>query len=192
MKKVLQIIFALLFIVFLFVELLVMPVIDLTNKNDRQTLNIVYAEEILEVEHSISYIIPFGKDYYYLGIDDNFDAYIIHGPKKWDEKNFSETADNSLEITALAKKISDYKVSNEINSTIAVLDADFPLGSSNCLELLYVRNSIMKIVSGVLLLILAIIGFANYKKRTELPPLAVKIYVVAAMITLILLLFSIR
>lgn len=192
MKKTLKTIFVLLFIVCLFAMLIVMPVIDLTNKEDRQTLNIVHAEEILEVEHSISYIIPFGKDYYYVGIDDNYDAYLIHGPKKWDEKNFSETSDNSVEITALAKKISDYKISDEINSTIGVLDASFPLGTLNCLELQYVRNSIMKIVSGVLLMLLAIIGFKNYKKRSELPPLATKIYAVAAIFTLTLTLISIR
>lgn len=192
MKKVLTIIFSLLLIVFLLAELFVMPVIDLTNKGDRKTLNIVYAEEILEVEHSISYIIPFGKDYYYLGIDDNYDAYIIHAPKKWDEKNFSETGDNSVEITALAKKISDYKISSEISSTIGTLDADFPLGASSCLELTYIRDAIMQIVSGILLLILTIIGCTEYKKRAELPPLATKIYAVAAFFTIILVLISIR
>lgn len=192
MKKALTITFSILLIIFLLAMLFVMPVIDLTNKEDRKTLNIVYAEEILEVEHSISYIIPFGKDYYYLGIDDNYDAYLIHAPKKWDEKNFSETSDNSVEITALAKKISDYKISNEINSTIGNLDVSFPLGTSSCLELTYVRDSIMEIISGILLILLTIIGFANYKKRDELPPLATKIYAVAAIFTLTLTLISIR
>ncbi len=192
MKKTVTIIFSILLVAFLLAMLFVMPVIDLTNKEDRKTVNIVYAEEILEVEHTISYIIPFGKDHYYVGIDDNNNAYIIHAPKKWDEKNFSDTADNSVEITALAKKISDYKVSDEINSTIGVLDANFPLGSSTSLELSYVRDSIMNIVCGVLLILLTIFGCKNYKKKDEIPPLAIKIYAAAAVFTLVLTLICIR
>ena len=127
MKKTLTIIFSILLLVFLFAMMFVMPIVDLTNRNDLQTVKLVYAEEILEVEHSISYIIPFGKDHYYLGIDDEDNAYIIHGPKKWDEKNFSDSDDNSVKITALAKKISDYKISNVLDSSVGVEDA-FPAG----------------------------------------------------------------
>ncbi|MCM1529672.1 MAG: hypothetical protein NC093_06700 [Alistipes sp.] len=178
--------------IFLFTMLFVVPVADLANKDDLKTVKLVYAEEILEVEHSISYIIPFGKDHYYLGIDDEDNAYIIHGPKKWAEKNFSDSDDNSVKITALAKKISDYEIEDELNSSVGVMRTHFPLGISTSLELTYVKDAVMRIISGVLLIALTIVGFKSYKKRDELPPIAVKIYVVAVIVTLILTLMSIR
>lgn len=192
MKKFLKILFALLFIGFLFAELLVLPIIDITNKDDRKTLNIVYATEILEVEHSINYIIPFGKDYYYVGIDEDYNAYLIHAPKKWAENNFTDSSDNVLEITALKKKISDYDISKELYSIVSEQEEfTFPLGYSECLELTYIKDAVMKIISGFLITILAVVGIVNYKKRLELPRIAVKIYAVAVIFTMILMLIAI-
>lgn len=192
MKKILKILFVVLFIGFLFAELLVLPIIDITNKDDRKTLNIVYATEVLEVEHSINYIIPFGKDYYYVGIDEDYNAYLIHAPKKWAENNFPDNAENTLEITALQKKISDYDTSKELYSIASQQEEfTFPLGYSECLELTYIKDSVMKIVSGILALILTVVGIANYKKRSELPPVAVKIYALAVGLTIILMLIVI-
>ena len=169
MKKFLKILFALIFIVFLFSELLVMPIIDITNKNDRKILNIIYAKEILEVEHSVNYIIPFGKDYYYIGIDEDYNAYLIHAPKKWAENNFTELS----QIASQQEELT------------------FPLGYSECLELTYIKDAVMKIVSGILTLILAVVGIANYKKKSELPRIAVNIYVIMAIITITLMLIAI-
>ena len=192
MKKFLKILFALFFIGFLFAELLVLPIIDITNKDDRKTLNIVYATEILEVEHSINYIIPFGKDYYYVGIDEDYNAYLIHAPKKWAENNFTDSSDNMLEITALKKKISDYDISKELYSIVSEQEEFiFPLGYSECLELTYIKDAVMKIISGFLIAILAVVGIANYKKRLELPRIAVKIYAVVVIFTMILMLIAI-
>ena len=192
MKKFLKILFALFFIGFLFAELLVLPIIDITNKDDRKTLNIVYATEILEVEHSINYIIPFGKDYYYVGIDEDYNAYLIHAPKKWAENNFTDSSDNVLEITALKKKISDYDISKELYSIVSEQEEfTFPLGYSECLELTYIKDAVMKIISGFLIAILAVVGIANYKKRLELPRIAVKIYAVVVIFTMILMLIAI-
>ncbi len=191
MKKILKILFVLLFIGFLFAELLVFPIIDITNKDDRKTLNIVYAVKILEIEHSINYIIPFGKDYYYVGFDEADNAYLIHAPKKWAD-NFSDSSDNILEITALQKKISDYDISKELYSIVSQQEElTFPLGYSECLELTYIKDAVMKIISGILVLVLALTGISNYKKRSELPPVAVKIYAVAVGLTMILILVSI-
>lgn len=192
MKKFLRILFIIMFIGFTFAELFVFPIIDITNKDDRKTLNIVYATEVLEVEHSISYIIPFGKDYYYVGFDEDYNAYLIHAPKKWAENNFTENSDNMLEITALQKKISDYDISKELYSIVSQQEEfTFPLGYSECLELTYIKDAVMKIISGFLVAVLAVVGFANYKKRSELPPVAVKIYAVAAILSLTLMLIAI-
>lgn len=192
MKKILKILFVVVFIGFVFAELFIFSIIDITNKDNRKTLNIVYAAEILEVEHSINYLIPFGKDYYYVGIDENDDAYLIHAPKKWAEKNFSEDSENILEITALSKEISDYDISRELYSRVnQIEELTFPLGSSRCLELTYVRDSIMKIAVGLFAVILAVIGFANSKKVRELPRIAVNIYAGAVLICLVLLLITI-
>lgn len=192
MKKFLKILFVLFFIVFLFAELLVLPIIDIINKDDRKTLNIVYATEILEIEHSINYIIPFGKDYYYVGIDEDYNAYIIHAPKKWAENNFTDSYDNMIEITTLKKKISDYDISKELYSIVSEQEEfTFPLGYSECLELTYIKDAVMKIISGLLITILAVVGIANYKKRSELPRIAIKIYVAALALTIILILIAI-
>lgn len=192
MKKFLKILFVLFFIGFLFAELLVLPIIDIKNKDDRKTLNIVYATEILEIEHSINYIIPFGKDYYYVGIDEDYNAYIIHAPKKWAENNFTDSYDNMIEITALKKKISDYDISKELYSIVSEQEEfTFPLGYSECLELTYIKDAVMKIISGLLITILAVVGIANYKKRSELPRIAVKIYAVVVIFTMILMLIAI-
>ncbi|MDE6775101.1 MAG: hypothetical protein K2J37_02160 [Ruminococcus sp.] len=192
MKKILRILFILVFIGFIFAELFIFPVIDLTNKDDRKTLNIIYASEILEVEHSINYLIPFGKDYYYVGIDENDDAYLIHAPKKWAEKNFSEDSENILEITALSKEISDYEIERELYSRVnQIEELTFPLGSSQCLELTYVRDSIMKIATGLFALILTLIGILNSKRIHKLSQIAVKIYAGAVLICIVLLLIAI-
>ena len=192
MKKFLKILFALIFIVFLFSELLVMPIIDITNKNDRKILNIIYAKEILEVEHSVNYIIPFGKDYYYIGIDEDYNAYLIHAPKKWAENNFTDDSETMLEITALQKRISDYDISKELSQIASQQEElTFPLGYSECLELTYIKDAVIKIVSGILTLILAVVGIANYKKKSELPRIAVNIYVIMAIITITLMLIAI-
>ena len=195
MKKFLKILFSIVFVAFIFAELFVFPVIDLTNKDDRKTLNIIYASEILEVEHSINYLIPFGTDYYYIGIAENYDAYLIHAPKKWAEKNFPEHSENTLEITALSKKISDYEISNELYSRVnevkEIEDFNFPLGSSQCLELKYIRDSVMKIATGLFAMILVVIGFLIFKKIHELPRIAVKIYSVAVLVCLVILLIAI-
>lgn len=189
MKKILKILFAVVFIIFLFAELLVLPVIDITNKDDRKTLNIVYATEILEVEHSINYIIPFGKDHYYVGIDEDYNAYLIHAPKKWAENNFTDSSDNVLEITALKKKISDYDISKELSSILSQQqELDFPFGYLECLELTYVKDAVMKIISGLLITVLAVVGVVNYKRRSELPSIAVKIYVAVLALTMMLML----
>ncbi|MCM1229123.1 MAG: hypothetical protein NC489_03230 [Ruminococcus flavefaciens] len=191
MKKFLKILFALLFVGFLFAELLVLPIIDIANKDDRKTLSIVYAVKILEVEHSVNYIIPFGKDYYYLGFDEDDNAYLIHAPKKWAD-NFSDSFDNTLEITALQKKISDYDISRELYSIAGSQEElTFPLGYSECLDLNYIKDAVMKIISGILALALAVIGIANYKKRAEIPSVARKIYALAIALTMLLMLVAI-
>lgn len=192
MKKILKVLFVVLFIGFLFAELLVLPIIDITNKDDRKTLNIVYAVKVLEIEHSINYIIPFGKDYYYVGFDEDDNAYMIHAPKKWAENNFADGSDNVLEITALQKKVSDYDISKELYSIASQQEElTFPLGYSECLELTYIKDAVMKILSGILVLILAIVGIANYKKRSELPPVVLKVYVVAIGLSMLLMLVAI-
>lgn len=176
---------------------IVSSIIDLTNKKDRHTLNMVDAFEILEVEHSINGLIPYGKDHYYIGMDDKDDIYLIKAPKNWDTKNFSsnETNGKTVKITALAKRISDYEISRELDSQLRSMELTsfkMPLGSSMSLNLTYVRDSIMKLASGILLIVLVLAGFVARKKDLQVPPVVVKVYAVLFLVCLILLLISLR
>lgn len=197
MKKVLKSIFAVLLIVGFLAYTIVFSIIDLTNKKDRHTLNMVYAFEILEVEHSINGLIPYGKDHYYFGIDDKDNTYLIKAPKNWDTKNFSsdDTDGKTVKITALAKRISDYEISKELDSQLISMELTsfkMPLGSSMCLNLSYVRDSIMKLASGILLIVLVLAGFIARKKDLQVPPVVVKVYVALFLVCLILMLFSMK
>ncbi len=197
MKKGFRNVFIVLLLGIFLAYTIVFSIIDLTNKKDRYTLNIVYAFEILEVEHSINGLIPFGTDHYYIGMDDEDNTYLIQAPKNWDTNNFSseENDGKTVKITALAKKISDYKVSRELDSQMTAPELNsfnMPLGSSMCLNLSYIRDSVLKLASGILLIALALSAFIARRKNIQVPPVVVKIYLVLFLVCLILLLISLR
>ncbi|MDE5583638.1 MAG: hypothetical protein K2J08_08030 [Ruminococcus sp.] len=184
----LYIILALSFVMVLFV----MPIKDLTDKQNVKTVDLIYATEFFEVKHSVNYILPIGKDYYYIGIDDDGNSYTIHAPKNWAEKNFDEYSDTTFEITALSKKITDYDITKEINSMTAEYDdLYFPLGNIMCLEVTYIKDSIMKIISGIIMSFLIIIGIPIFKNRSAFPPVAVKLYAVVFFIAIFFTLVTI-
>ncbi|MDE5884529.1 MAG: hypothetical protein K2H29_05555 [Oscillospiraceae bacterium] len=194
MKKILRTILVAIVILLLSGYLAVTAVQDLTNKKDLHTVHLVFGTEFLELEHSINGLIPIGTDYYYLGIDEDYNAYTIRAGKNWKEENFSNFDPDAeeyttVEITGLVKEISDYDVSKEIQSTAAELEEmEFPLGVTQCLELTYIKDAWMKLLAGILLLIVSIVGYAAHKLEIQVPKIASVIYGVVLLLEMILLL----
>lgn len=192
-KKILRTVLIAFVVIFFSGYLAVTAVQDLTNKEDLYTVHLVFGTEFLELEHSINGLIPIGTDYYYLGIDENYEAYTIRATKNWAEENFSNFDPDAeeyttVEVTGLVKGISDYDVSKEIQSTAAELeDMEFPLGATQCLELSYIKDAWMRLFAGILLLILSLTGFIARKMEIQVPKAAIVIYGIFLTLDMILL-----
>lgn len=147
------------------VYLLVTGISDLTNKKDLVTVRVDGAVTILELKHSINYIIPTGTDYYYVGIEDETGkAYIINAPKKWLSKNFSDNHEakdkDGVMVTGLVKRISSSKASISITnklSSVEGLNLQHP--DNYCIETNYKFKAIGKLA---LLFIPLVIGLCIY------------------------------
>lgn len=159
-SKILTVILILCFLYVFFVG----SIIDLANQKDVHEVTINQAYEILEIENSINGIIPFGKDYYYVGFSaEENNAYLIHAGKGWLSDNF-DAAGNALAsegyyISALAKRASDFDVEQELSYRLSQIEVSSGLEYGYVLELNYVRDAVLRMVAGVVLLALAIIGY---------------------------------
>lgn len=196
LKGFLMILLAVIFIAFFFV----MSIMDLTNKDDVHETKIDAAGQLLVVENSINGIIPTGKDYYYIGInEDSGEIYTIHAGKNWLKKNFDSDGmakGNGVKIKGLSKSAGDYEVKDEIASRVnqikAELGGTFVLESGNVLELNYVRDSIIRIIAGALLIAIAVIAFAVSKRKDTVPSWVSKVItavVILAMVFVIVAVF---
>ena len=196
LKGFLMILLAVIFIAFFFV----MSIMDLTNKDDVHETKIDAAGQLLVVENSINGIIPTGKDYYYIGMnEDSGEIYTIHAGKNWLKKNFDSDGmakGNGVKIKGLSKSAGDYEVRDEIASRVnqikAELGGTFVLESGNVLELNYVQDSIVRLIAGTLLIALIILGFAATKRKEAFPAWfgkAVAVVTVLAMVFVIVVIF---
>jgi len=196
LKGFLMILLAAVFIGYFFV----MSIMDLTNKDDVHKVKIDGAAQILVVENSINGIIPTGKDYYYIGMnEDSGEIYTIHAGKNWLEKNFDSEGmakGNGVSVKGLAKSAGDYEVRDEIASRINELskegDLSFALMAGDVLEINYVRDSIIRLIAGTLLIALIILGFAATKRKEAFPAWfgkAVAVVTVLAMVFVIVVIF---
>lgn len=177
--------------------LAITAVMDLTNTADVHTPVISSATEFLEIEHSINGLIPIGKDYYYLGYDEENDSiYVIRGPKNWGAKNFTDDAmsinPGGLKVSALAKRISDFQTRDNIRLNLSeVPDEVFPVGKDACLDLNYKLNAILKLVDFALF-IFVIVGFLKIRKMEDKSSPLAKVVFVAFMVALALMLVVLR
>lgn len=194
MKKKLGNAFLILLFVGVLMYFLITAVMDLTNKKDLHTMNLAGAFELLEVEHSINGLIPVGTDYYYIGIEEaSYDAYIIKASKKWLEKNFDSNhmakEAGGIRITALAGKVSDYKISRELYSRVVSMEElNYPLGTEYCLNMGYMTDAMIKLMVVVLCVILVITGIYFVKNKGEVKSLFAKCWLVGMIITILLML----
>lgn len=169
---------------------------DLVNTKDLHSVNIDGCVEILEIEHSINGLIPVGTDHYYLGFDeDGNSAFLIKASKRWYSKNFNEQGDSNtpggLDITALAKKVSDFDVREELLSRVSQLEGsgvDFPVSPEYSLEIDYKIRAMEKLALLVLGGIIAFIVFKISRSDTEVSGTVKKITLVVSIVFLILLL----
>ena len=67
-----------------------------------------------------------------------------------------------------------------------------PLSSSMCLNISYVKDSVLKLVSGILLIALALAAIIARRKNIQVSGIVVKIYAALFMVCLILMLISLR
>lgn len=198
MKKKFGNVVLVLFFIGILLFLLLTAMLDLTNKRDLHTVKIDGASGILELEHSINGLIPIGTDYYYVGFEEeSYNAYIIKASKKWLEDNFDSNymakKSDGIQITALAKKVSDYQTARELYSRATQIEGvNYPLGTEYYLDMGYKANAITKLIIFSLIIFLAFTGVNFVKNKGEVKPLFVKCWIIVLMVTLVLLLGVIR
>lgn len=177
---------------------LVEPVINLNNKKDLKTVNLDSGYDILTVEHSINGLIPIGKEYFYVGIvKDSNDAYLIRASKKWLDNNFKTNYqaknDDGFSFTALPVRISDFKVTDELNSRLQQVEGfNYPLGYDYCLEYSYKSIAIRKLLLFAFSIVLVIVGILLAKKKENLNGKFGAVFVVAIMIFLVLIITTLK
>ncbi len=159
-SKILIVIVMLCFLYVFFVS----SIIDLANQKDVHEVTINHAYDILEIENSINGIIPLGKDCYYVGFSaEENNAYIIHAGKSWLSDNFDAAgnalADGGYYISALSKRAGDFDVEQELSNRLSQIEVSPGLEYGYVLELNYVRDAVLRMVAGVVLLALVIVGY---------------------------------
>ncbi len=201
MKKKLQTVVLTIFVIVVIAFLAITGINDLTNKDDLYTVRIDAGAEILAVEHSINGLIPIGTDHYYWAInEETMESYVILASKNWGNDTFDEdgyTIDSAgVEITGLAKKITDHDILSEITDVLDQVDEGieltYPAGRTSSLDLNYKKNAYMRLVSAALILILSIVGVVYRNKVDEINPKLTKIYLVVLIVAMILMIVAIR
>lgn len=189
-----KIVLGIMAIAFVFV-FIVDSIIDLTNKKNVRNAEITQAYELLVIENSINGLIPMGKDYYYLGYSEETEMlYKIHADKRWLSENFDSEGyakNDSVSVKGLEKKV-DYEIEKELElRTAQVKGVKSALGYGRVMELNYVRDSIVKLVAGVLLAIMIVIGLFFDKSKANIPPVLAKVFIVFVVITLVVALMAV-
>lgn len=177
--------------------LLLTSIMDLTNKKDLHNVTIYEACEVHEVKHLIYGLIPIGTDHYYLGIDDANNAYLIKAPKKWLEKNFNSDYyslnPNGIQIEGLAREVHDSQIESKLQNCLSQLEGiQYPLGSSNYIDLYFKLIAILKLVDFLLILIIIFTGIYIFKRKDDIKPVFIIAWTVGILISLILLIEIVR
>lgn len=190
MKEKLKIGFMILIGAALLLYLSISSIMDLTNTKDVHTVTIKEAAEVLELEHSIN-LIPIGTDYYYMGIDEDYNAYLIKASKKWLSHNFSSNYQalnaNGIQIKGLVKKVSDDQTERELENRLSQLEGiEFPLGMLGCLSLNYILIAVLKLIDVVMLVGIFISGRYISKTKNRVNPIVIKVWLVLLIVSMIL------
>ncbi|MCR5418258.1 MAG: hypothetical protein K6E84_05020 [Lachnospiraceae bacterium] len=191
MKEKAKKLFLILIVVMVVGYLLVTALLDLTNKKDIYTVHADEGAQVLEVEHSINGLIPVGKDYYYVVVDDaTMQACIVKASKRWFNKNFDENgmavSPGGVTITSLAKNIDDFDVRDEIERRASSIEGvSFAVSPDNSLVLSYKQDAVEKLL---VLLMTAAMAFGVMKiakREEEVPAIVRKLCLVAVILYLV-------
>ncbi|MBE5883841.1 MAG: hypothetical protein E7291_05445 [Lachnospiraceae bacterium] len=148
--------------------------------------------KFLQLNHRLNGIIPTGADYFYLIFNEDESRCIVYkGSGKWD-KEFNETTgytNTSVEIEGTVKKLPS-EVRTYFNSTVSELNE---AGLSFVAEAYYIDSSagidsIVYIVTAIIIIGLVIIGFAVIKFNVN-RPIVKKIGMVLMILLLICLIY---
>lgn len=186
-------------------------VLDLFNTEDRHTVNVVYSYEALEVTHKLFYIIPIGKDHYFLAYDEdengNINGYVVKASHEWYEENFSAgtgfAVDLNVEIDSLSKsyrtrwykEVEDqaYEFQNLLLDQGSNVIVNYPYGLDHCFVLDYKSTAIKKLVMLILNIALVAVGIVVVKRKQTINSILGRIYgvvVLADVIYFLILLFN--
>lgn len=177
----------------------VMSIMDLLNTKDVHEVTINAAGQLLVIENSINGIIPTGKDYYYIGVDDSVGhIYTIHAGKKWLAGNFDENGianGDGITVKGLSKRANDFNVEKELANRIYQASDEsgynLALEPGMVLELNYVQDAVVRLIAGILILVVGIIIFVFRKRSEEFPAWARKTFLILFILTLIFALWAI-
>lgn len=158
---------------------------DLVNTDARYTLDVDEACNILTVEHSINGLIPIGKDYYYVAVNnESGNAYVVHASKNWIKKTF--IGKDNVQITGLFKKENDSDIDRELNrETNQFAKFTFTHGAK-CLEVNYAVNAVFRILCGLLTIVVGVMGKLVIDKMNEKTIIA-KIWLILFLVDLFML-----
>lgn len=177
----------------------VMSIMDLVNTRDIHEIAINRAGQLIVIENSINGIIPTGKDYYYAGVDDSSSAvYAIHAGKNWLSDIFDregKAIEGEILIKGLSKRASDFRVEQEIASRIYAVaeSSELNLGiePGYVLELNYIRDAVLRLIAGLLILAIGIVMFVFRDRKDELPEWSRKVFLVLFILTIFFALWTI-
>ena len=180
-------------------------VTDLWNQRDLKTIQVKAAYEILEVSHSIDYLIPTGKSHYYLALTEEGNevaGYVVRASRKWAEQNFEGNylakSEDGVTVTALSKEINGkykYAINDKITEMTSALEGSsitlrLPIGRTNYLETGYRWKAIFKLVTLLLIVSEIIIGIFLAKRAKEAKTWFMTVYLVAVIFTVLLFIAS--
>lgn len=180
----------------------VTSILDLTNTKDVQTATIDRVEPLMVLNHSINGIIPTGKDYYYVGIDESQGKiYALHVEKNWRADYFDSTGaaiGNGVSVKGLSKRPNDFEAEQGIAQKISMI-ANAEAGNGYVLalepykviETNYVKDSLLKIIAGMLLLLVGVFMSIIKKRDIDLPAGVIRALIVPFLIILFFALWTI-
>lgn len=191
MKKKLENALTILVVIGILLYPLITAVLDLANNKDLHTVRLNEAFGVLEMEHSINGLIPLGKEYFYLGYEDETNnAYIIKASKHWMDKNFDDDYraldQNGIEITALAKRM-DFDTMRELDARLGKVGGlNYPVGADYCLVANYKKNAIVKLIDFALILCVLITGIYIHSSKHSIKPVFGIVWIAGLLVSLTL------
>ena len=177
---------------------------DLFNTEDVHKVNVVYSSEALIVTHKLFFIIPTGKEHYFMAYDEdengNLTGYVIRASEEWYEENFNTDSGfakdlKGVEIDSLSKsyavryytEVQEFAMDFQNKLIDSGSDAiiNYPYGLDHCFVIEYKSMAVQKLVMLVFNIGLIIFGIIIVKKKAEINPVLLRIFGVIVIVDVI-------